>query len=516
MAHFEKKKTNNRKYILFLLTVRHGMSLAFPESRALYVNLQPKETAMRRTTRWHLLLGFFLLCLGLPRTTPAVETKIMGFTDVTTQLADTDFSSKGKADKFQATQRSRIWVMMNASENVGGTMMFELDNIWGRDAAGMRGGSLGTDGVNIGVKEAYIDWKIPNSTIRVRMGLQPFILPGIGTVNPFTHEVDSVTTMWARGAGVMVSGELSENVALTTFWLRAANDNSAGNFMDNADLGGFILPIRWEGFDIRPWAMISFAGKNDPFFTYRPTLTPAYPVHASPSSVAGDDPDDYAMGWWAGVAATVTALDPWKFALDFNYGDIKGVTEEMDRGGWYASFLAEYDMDVVVPGLLAWYTSGDDGDPRNGSERLPTILGNWYGSSMSFSGQFDNFAWQSQLLGLEPSGTWGVSLYLRDFSFIPDVKHTLRALVYGGTNDDDMARYVNDGYTKVAGVPTWLYLTQSDHVVELNFNTTWQIYDNLQWAFEASWMNLNRGDCWELPGHENNGYRIASTVRFLF
>lgn len=95
----------------------------------------------------------------------------MGFTDVTTQLADTDFSSKGKADKFQATQRSRIWVMMNASENVGGTMMFELDNIWGRDAAGMRGGSLGTDGVNIGVKEAYIDWKIPNSTIRVRMGL---------------------------------------------------------------------------------------------------------------------------------------------------------------------------------------------------------------------------------------------------------------------------------------------------------------------------------------------------------
>ena len=171
MAHLEKKHPNNRKYILFLLTVRHGMSLAFPESRALYVNLQPKETVMRRTTRWHLLLGFFLLCLGLPRTIPAVETKIMGFTDVTTQLADTDFSSKGKADKFQATQRSRIWVMMNASENVGGTMMFELDNIWGRDAAGMRGGSLGTDGVNIGVKEAYIDWKIPNSTIRVRMGL---------------------------------------------------------------------------------------------------------------------------------------------------------------------------------------------------------------------------------------------------------------------------------------------------------------------------------------------------------
>ena len=66
------------------------------------------------------------------------------------------------------------------------------------------------------------------------------------------------------------------------------------------------------------------------------------------------------------------------------------------------------------------------------------------------------------------------------------------------------------------GTPTWLYLTQSDHVVEVNFNTTWKVYDNLFWAIEASWMNLHRGNCWDLPSHRDNGYRIASTVRFVF
>ncbi|WP_300707873.1 outer membrane homotrimeric porin [uncultured Desulfovibrio sp.] len=463
-----------------------------------------------------LLILLCLLSPGFSCRADAVETKIMGFTDVTTQLADTTFGDRGSTDIFQGTQRSRIWLMMNASENVGGTMMFELDNIWGRDAPGMQGGQLGADGVNIGIKEAYIDWKIPDSTIRVRMGILPFILPGIGAINPYTHEVDSVTTMWARGAGVMLSGSLTENIDLTTFWLRPANDNSADGFMDNADMGGFILPIRWEGFDIRPWGMVSFSGRNDPVFTYRPTLTPAYPVHTGPGTLTEDNPADYAVGWWAGVAATVTALDPWKFGLDFNYGNIRGVTEDMNRSGWYVSALAEYKLDAVVPGLLAWYASGDDGDPHNGSERMPTILGNWYGSAMGFSGQFDNFAWQSQLVGLEPTGTWGVSAYLRDFSFIPDVTHTLRALFYGGTNDDNMAGYVGDGYTKVLGTPTWLYLTQSDHVVEVNFNTTWKVYDNLFWAIEASWMNLHRGNCWDLPSHRDNGYRIASTVRFVF
>ena len=131
-----------------------------------------------------LLILLCLLSPGFSCRADAVETKIMGFTDVTTQLADTTFGDRGSTDIFQGTQRSRIWLMMNASENVGGTMMFELDNIWGRDAPGMQGGQLGADGVNIGIKEAYIDWKIPDST-RQRRSTSEFmtsVLPG-GAVN---------------------------------------------------------------------------------------------------------------------------------------------------------------------------------------------------------------------------------------------------------------------------------------------------------------------------------------------
>lgn len=471
-------------------------------------------TKCRKNT---LLMLLFMLVMACPQSASAVDARMMGFTDVTMQWADTSFNRNASSDRFQATQRSRFWLQLSTSEYLKGMLMFEIDNIWGADKTGMRGGQLGTDGFNIGVKESYIDWFIPDTSIRVRMGLQSFILPGIGQVNPYTGEVDSVVAMWARGAGIIASGEINDNLGLTAFWMRPSNDNAPtdGKHMkDSADLGGLIATVKGDGFDIKPWAMFSRSGKDDPVFTYRPTLNPAFPVHATPGSVK--NPSDYAEGWWAGFAANAIMFSPFRLGFEFNWGGIDGVVKEMDRAGWYTSLLAEYAMDDMIPGLLAWYSSGDDSDPWNGSERMPTILGNWYGSSMGFGGQFDNLGLQSSVVGIEPTGTWGVSLYLRDISFVENIKHTARVLYYRGTNSNEMARYIGDGYTKVAGAPTWLYLTKDDAVVETNLNTTWQIYKNLTWSLECGWMHLNRGSDWDIPGEKKNAVRLASTFRYMF
>lgn len=447
----------------------------------------------------------------------ATDVKVMGFTDVTLQWADTPQGRARNQDNFQTVQRTRAWLMFHVSENLKSVLMLELDNIWGADMPGMRGGSLGTDGLNIGVKEAYINWAVPDTSIRVRMGLLPIILPGIGPISPLTNQVDSVVSMWARGAGVVVSGQISEQVGLTGFWMRTSNDNAprieGKKLRDSADLFGLVVPVTGDGYDVRPWVMFSRAGKDDPLFTYRPTLTPAFPSNSPATTRNGRN---YANGWWAGAAANITAADPWHFGVDINYGRINGVTRDMDRGGWYASAMAEYKFASATPGLLAWYTSGDDADPWNGSERMPTILANWYGSNFGFMAGYDNFNHDSIITAGEPTGTWGVSAYVRDISFVENIKHLVRVSYYQGTNSNEMAKYVKNGFTSMGSVPLWLYLTEDDRVTEVNLGTYWEIYKNFTWAVEANWHHLHRGDNWDLSGHKSNSFRVASTWRYIF
>jgi hypothetical protein len=83
---------------------------------------------------------------------------------------DTDgVKTKGNdADQFGAAQRIRLQLDAVASEALSGTVYFEIgDQTWGKSE---EGGALGADGNNqIKVKNAYIDWLIPQTQARVRM-----------------------------------------------------------------------------------------------------------------------------------------------------------------------------------------------------------------------------------------------------------------------------------------------------------------------------------------------------------
>ena len=55
---------------------------------------------------------------------------------------------------------------------------------------------------------------------------------------------------------------------------------------------------------------------------------------------------------------------------------------DTQREGWLVKALVEYKMDWGTPGIFGWYASGDDGNVKNGSERMPTVSG--CGNFMSF------------------------------------------------------------------------------------------------------------------------------------
>ena len=92
---------------------------------------------------------------------------------LTKNTRDTD-GAKSKTntdDQFGASQRIRLQLDAVASEALSGTVYFEIgDQQWGKSGDGA---ALGADGNNqVKVKNAYIDWVIPQTDARVRMGLQ--------------------------------------------------------------------------------------------------------------------------------------------------------------------------------------------------------------------------------------------------------------------------------------------------------------------------------------------------------
>ena len=98
--------------------------------------------------------------------------------------------------------------------------------------------------------------------------------------------------------------------------------------------------------------------------------------------------NEYGSAVWAGLTGEVTTFDPFRIAWDFNYGSVSYDDSHYNRAGWLGSLLFEYKLDWAIPGLYGWYASGDDDNPANGSERMPTLHtnGNNEFSNYAFSG----------------------------------------------------------------------------------------------------------------------------------
>ncbi len=427
-------------------------------------------------------------------------------------------------DEFEARQRVRLQLDAVASEALSGTVFFEIgDQTWGRSD---QGGSLGADGSNVvEVKNAYIDWMVPQTDLKFRMGIQGMALPSFTTgSNVFNDDV----------AGITASYQFNETVGVTALWARPYNDNytnsfdhssNRNNYMDNMDVFALLVPMTFDGVKVTPWAMYSAIGPN----TFRKEGYNNYFGNSIPTSgkypVAGMMPvggalhkdgttstkamGSYGNAVWAGLTGEVTAFDPFRIAWDFNYGSVSYDDSRANRAGWLGSLLFEYKLDWAIPGLYGWYASGDDGNPANGSERMPSISVNNNNNGFSdFAFNGGPMIGREAVLGYDMSGTWGIGARLKDMSFIENLKHTFRLNLIGGTNSTTMTRYLtghNSAYSKItnqgpnaqaAGMNP-LYMTTNDTALEFGLTNEYKMYDNftvaLDAAYIATWLDQSKG-----------------------
>ena len=416
-------------------------------------------------------------------------------------------------DEFEARQRVRLQLDAVASEALSGTVFFEIgDQVWGQDKTG---GALGADNNSVvELKRAYIDWMVPQTDLKVRMGIQGLALPSF-TTNASQIIDDDV-------AAITLNYQFNENVGLTAFWARPYNDNNgykwngtdAGyqNYMDNMDMFAVLLPLTFDGVKVTPWVMYAAMGPGmfDNWNNGKFNAGNAWNRASTGmiSGFTGTDPlDTYGNAFWAGVTGEVTYWDPFRIAWDVNYGSAAYADEKMNREGWLASLLLEYKLDWGTPGLYGWYSTGDDNNPRNGSERMPTVSANGNNDFSNFAFNGNPYIARECVLGSTMVGTWGIGARLKDVSFLEDLKHTLRVNFMGGTNAPKMAKYVreNDFYTK-HGVEYGygvggdafdpIYLTTEDYALEVGLTNTYKMYDNftimLDAAYIAMWLDDSR------------------------
>ena len=170
-------------------------------------------------------------------------------------------------------------------------------------------------------------------------------------------------------------------------------------------------------------------------------------------------------------------------------------------------------MEYFTPGVLFWYSSGDDSNAYNGSERMPTVEGSWSVSSYGFD---DNFGRVScDMLGLSNTGTMGVYLQAKDISFMEDLTHIFRVGFVKGTNNTEMVRHGGATLTGADG----LYLTTADKAWEVNFDTQYKIYKDLTLAVEIGYINLDlEKGVWgkTVDNNKENIARGAVTLQYTF
>lgn len=433
------------------------------------------------------------------------------------------------ADQFGTNQRVRLQLNAVASEALSGTVWFEIgDQQWGNAAdrpGGSKsyGGSLGADGNAVEVKNAYLDWVVPSTRLKFRMGIQAVRLPN------FVAKASNI--LQDDAAGIVASYKINDNADVTGFWFRLYNDNYPGslasgvstpeNYMDNMDIAGLLVPMTFDGLKITPWVMYAGIGPN----VVNPRVNKAYSswnsVPSNTSNQMGngitsiytgmlpavwatkngrsDRLTEYGNAFWGSVTGEYSAYDPFRLAWQLAYGNVSYEHEQLNRSGWEAFLLGEYKLDWGIPGIFAWYSSGDTGDIKNGSQRMPTLRVTT-GNDLSKYASNGNVISRKNIITSVWTGTWGFGARLKNVSFFDDIKHTLRINHFRGTNAPVMAKYflgkkaAGGDYTTTtvgtdfnAGVEG-VYLTTRDSATEFSLVNEWKIYKNFRMNLEGHYI----------------------------
>ena len=461
-------------------------------------------TTMKKLTTLLLAAG---LVFAASAPASAVDLKMDGqylFNFITGERAGTgqNFDNAG--------QRLRLGMTLTANENLSGYFQVQVGTSkdktstydWGADTTG--------NSAAVGMRQAYVDWVIPQTVVKVRMGRQLVGLPedAFGK-NAIMHPG------WQGRDGIVVTAPATDWLDLTAFWLRAGYDSVNTYDTDQSNKSDYFAAtaaFKFDGFSFTPYVM--YASLDE-------------------SSVWDEDENDYVAGnavntsadgtsiladgnaFWAGTNFVMSYFDPFVLKVSGAYGMVSYDTSNdgvnyQDRHGWYVQAKASYKTAYGTPIFGGWYGSGDDSDAQyKGQGWIPAWAGRFHPTFGYSAGEFGLF---DTTVRHNISGTWGLQAGIEDVSFLQDLTHKFTVTWFQGTNDKNQWSATENPYK---------YMTDNDNVVEFNLASTYKIYKNLTACLELAYMITDYSDgdhaTWAAGNEtDKDGWSTALTFQYMF
>jgi len=442
-------------------------------------------------------------------------------------------------DNFGVNQRFRLRTDFVANEALKFRLGIRVNNQWwGR-------GTLTADApaVSIDVYQAFLQFKWPDTDIEITAGRQPFAIPQ-------SKYFDGSLVFDSEAAALIITAPLVPDtlgllIGYSRFYDDGQWDATTTQVADELDLFFMALPITLDGFSVTPWTALGIGGRNANYdsLVAANLVTPGY-------FAPGWSKNQNAY-WWLGGAIEIDALDPIKFYADVIYG--QGAMNDRSaskRHGWFIDAAIEYTgWDILTPSVFGWWSTGEDGSWRNGSERMPYTFSSWNGgTSFLFDGPRDLGA--DSNMYMNPVGSWGLGLSLKNISFIEKLTHRITFVYVQGTNSSRAFRNINyanyainaaglavpmtgafnrpayygvdytyPGYTSNGLFTMGRDLTASECVFGLSFDHKYMIYENLAAIIETGWAHGNfQKSVWgpRLANKAADAWRVAFGLQYKF
>lgn len=456
------------------------------------------------------LLTFILLFIATSTSAQAFEVKIKGSVWNVVQFLDhRRFQSDDKTNNSNILQRFRTQIDIIVNEMLSGIAYFEINHAWGVDpndnkVGRFSGGNIGSDGVGIQTKRLFLHLDLPEFPLGIYAGIHGVTYPGAVAGSVILD--DDV-------AGILLSYNHAGKFSAVASWLRpfdaTRTDNipvSSHNKMDMFLLSLFFSP---DDFSINPFFAYAALGDNVKFggVNYTYDIGPSLGLD---NSFLGVERTENANVYWTGVSVTADWRTNFKFYFDGIYGRLDA-NKAASRSGWFTAAKLTYDFDDVTAGLVGWWASGDGSDAfEKGSGRMPFVNAGWLISSFGFDRTYANEVGQRIA---DATGKVAAGIVLEDVTWIDWMTQELLILGLLGTNNPSTVK--NE---QLENEPLNLarYLTENDFAIEVNYEATIKLYDQLKIIPSVAYIHLDIDeDTWGISNVED-AWRFALITEYTY
>ncbi len=389
-------------------------------------------------------------------------------------------------DKFLIYQRFDLRFDFTASENLKFRYVMRVnDTPWGGENY-----TVDNPAVCLETYNAYLQFTWPGTDIQITAGYQDTDWPWSSIFG------SSLVLGGTQTASAVIDAPLIEDtLTLQAAFARQLDlnpkyDDTTTQVPDEFDTLIVALPYTSDTLSVTPWVVGGMLGDgafdDEVDYIRNQLLSAGYFLsdtgyHNGPAPVA-----------WAGVAGEYKHPSKVNVYFDAVFGQT-GMYQasRLQRRGWFLDAGLEYTgWEVLKPQLTGWYSPGEDSDLGNGSERFPYIVLGW-GPGNSFlyntTQTFDN-----GYINAQPAGSWGVCASLAEVSFLPKLTHTLSYTMQSGLNS---SRAMREAVLLTGGSGNYVTmgndLAYGEVINAINFDSYYEVFDNLTLAVETGWANLS-------------------------